>query len=333
MPFELRPIDFRKLFGGFEDLKTLKAGPNGVEAHWEWPKELGQGYMDMIKVRPGLILGIAHYRLKQDIRGSFEHDHSLIDLGFSFSGDVPQQIVHEHGMADSYHYRYRHGIINCLPPCRGGSLMPSKVEMAYVRINAEPKVLKDMLCECTRYIPYPLQDILNGDTDIYYYRALALPPLCMTVVQQILNCPYRGQVRLLFLEGKVLELISHVMAHLFLPGAVPNNGIQSCEDDMAQVLKAEHLLIQRLENPPSLTELAKQVGLNKNKLNQGFHQQFGTSVFDHLRILRLERARALLQSGQSNVTEVAFNVGYKHHGNFTRAFKKHFGTTPHDLIA
>ena len=332
MTLELRPIDFRKLFGGFQDMGTLNAGPDGVEAHWEWPEELGQGYMDLIKIRPGLILGIAKYRLNQDIMISFEHDHPFIDLGFSLSGDVTYRIIHEHGAADAYHYRYRHGTINCLPSCRGCGLTPSKVQMAYVRICASAGVLKEMLCGCTRHIPCPLQEILNGDTSIYYCRASVLTPLCMTVVRQILDCPYRGPLRRLFLEGKVLELISHAMAQLILPGALPDNSTRLCRNDVAQVLKAEHLLTQCLENPPSLTELAKQVGLNKNKLNQGFRRQFGTSVFDHLRILRLERARTLLQSGQSNVTEVAFNVGYKHHGNFTRAFKKHFGTTPHDLI-
>ncbi|MEH0020173.1 MAG: hypothetical protein V6Z89_10995 [Desulfobacter sp.] len=65
---------------------SFNVGPDGVEVHWEWPEELGQGYMDLIKIRPGLILGIAKYRLNQDIMISFEHAHPFIDLGFSLSG-------------------------------------------------------------------------------------------------------------------------------------------------------------------------------------------------------------------------------------------------------
>ena len=91
-------------------------------------------------------------------------------------------------------------------------------------------------------------------------------------------------------------------------------------------------MIRNLENPPSLLELARQVGINKNKLNQNFRQVFGTSVFDYLRIRRLERSKELLKSKAKNVTEVAFEVGYAQQSNFTRAFKKHFGTNPTDYL-
>lgn len=79
--------------------------------------------------------------------------------------------------------------------------------------------------------------------------------------------------------------------------------------DIERVREARNVLIRNLENPPLLFELARQVGINKNKLNQGFHQVFETSAFDYLRIRRLEQARHLLESKEKNVTEAAFEVG------------------------
>jgi AraC-like DNA-binding protein len=122
------------------------------------------------------------------------------------------------------------------------------------------------------------------------------------------------------------------MAQFVSPEATLKKDSVFRPDDMERIREAGNVLMRDLENPPSLLELASQVGVNKNKLNQGFRQIFGTSVFDHLRILRLERARELLESKQKNVTEVAFDVGYTHRENFTRAFKKHFGTTPKDHL-
>jgi transcriptional regulator GlxA family with amidase domain len=64
--------------------------------------------------------------------------------------------------------------------------------------------------------------------------------------------------------------------------------------DEDNIREAEFLLMNNLETPPSLPELARRVGINKTKLSQGFREIFGTSVFNHIRSLRLERGRELL---------------------------------------
>jgi AraC-like DNA-binding protein len=151
-------------------------------------------------------------------------------------------------------------------------------------------------------------------------------------IHQILNCPYQGSLRRLYLESKTLELIAHNLAQLVVDKNGYDKTFTLLSGDIERVREARDVLICNMENPPSLLELAKQVGINKNKLNHGFHQVFGTSVFEHLRISRLERARKLLESKEMNVTEVAFEVGYEYQRSFTRAFKRHFGTNPKDHL-
>ena len=46
----------------------------------------------------------------------------------------------------------------------------------------------------------------------------------------------------------------------------------------------------------------------------------------------LRDSKKLLKSKAKNVTEVAFELGYAQQSNFTRAFKKHFGTNPTDYL-
>lgn len=325
-------LDFKSLYGGFQDTKKILNNPNGFEVRWEWPKALGLGFMNMIKIRPGLVLGIAKYKLKHDLAGSFEYQHTFIDMGFSVSGDTPYRITHEKGIEDTYHYKTGHSTINYLPFCRGDSIISSKTYIACVRIYIKPQVLKGLLNGSSGHMPHQLHNIMDGDKNSFYSRVAALTPSCHMVVRQILDCPYHGPLRRLFLESKTLELITRTMAEYLGPKGMTGNSPMFCPGDMECILKAEDLLAENLEDPPSLNVLARQVGLNKNKLNQGFRQVFGTSVFDHLRILRLERARQLLLTRQENVTEVALKVGYRHHCNFTRAFKKHFGTTPQGFL-
>jgi AraC family transcriptional activator of pyochelin receptor len=83
-----------------------------------------------------------------------------------------------------------------------------------------------------------------------------------------------------------------------------------------------------MKQPPSLMELARQVGLNDFKLKMGFRRVFGKTVFGYLHELRMERSRLLLEEGKMNVKEVSYAVGYMDSGRFSDAFKKQFGVRP-----
>ena len=111
-----------------------------------------------------------------------------------------------------------------------------------------------------------------------------------------------------------------------------DNAITLHSKDMERIMYIKEILLSNLEKPPSLLELARISGTNKNKLNTDFRQVFGTSVFEFLRASRLEYARELLENKKMNVTEASFEVGYAHQQSFTRAFRNHFGTNPMDHI-
>jgi AraC-like DNA-binding protein len=98
--------------------------------------------------------------------------------------------------------------------------------------------------------------------------------------------------------------------------------------DLDRLYQAKEILLQDLENPPSLLELAQQVGLNDYKLKAGFRQVFGTTVFGYLHQQRMQRAYDLLTSSDLNVTEVANQVGYTSLSAFSSAFKKFFKVSP-----
>ena len=87
-----------------------------------------------------------------------------------------------------------------------------------------------------------------------------------------------------------------------------------------------------MDDPPSLPELAKQVGLNERKLQQGFQELFGTTVFGVLHDYRMERAKQLLETERMTVGAIANAVGISHRGYFATAFKRKFGTTPRDYL-
>ena len=52
------------------------------------------------------------------------------------------------------------------------------------------------------------------------------------------------------------------------------------------------------------------------------------SISRYVRAIRLQRAKELLEVGDLNVTQVAYEVGFRSRSYFTRAFTKEFGETP-----
>ncbi|MDB9527192.1 AraC family transcriptional regulator [Oscillatoria sp. CS-180] len=80
--------------------------------------------------------------------------------------------------------------------------------------------------------------------------------------------------------------------------------------------------------PPSLLELAQQVGMCDYNLRRGFKEIFNTTVFGYLRDRRMEKAQQLLLDGQLKVATVARTVGYDSPTSFNAAFKHKFGASP-----
>jgi AraC-like DNA-binding protein len=87
-----------------------------------------------------------------------------------------------------------------------------------------------------------------------------------------------------------------------------------------------------MTEPPSLQELANEIGLTLKKLKDGFKQIYGDSVYSFLFDYKMEVARKLLETNQYNVNEVGHKVGYSTASHFITAFKKKFGTTPKKYI-
>lgn len=101
---------------------------------------------------------------------------------------------------------------------------------------------------------------------------------------------------------------------------------------VSQVLKDPVKEIQRymagnLREELSVAKLARRYGFSPNYLSSLFHQRTGYTFVEYLTLLRLERARLLLQKGRS-VKETAWEVGYRDEKYFARLYRDRFGILP-----
>lgn len=73
---------------------------------------------------------------------------------------------------------------------------------------------------------------------------------------------------------------------------------------------------------------ASEIGMSRAQLYRKFNALTSQTVKEFVRTVRLKKAAEMLDSGQYNVSEVAYAVGFGDLPYFTRSFKAQFGITP-----
>lgn len=93
------------------------------------------------------------------------------------------------------------------------------------------------------------------------------------------------------------------------------------------VRDAREILHERLVDPPSLVELAAEVGTGQYSLLRAFRTAHGLPPHAYLNQLRVRRARALLDAGEQ-VAQAAVTVGFVDQSHLTRHFRRIVGVAP-----
>ena len=122
--------------------------------------------------------------------------------------------------------------------------------------------------------------------------------------------------------------ISPIEDSLALKRAVHELVRSPYQGSLKRLHAARQIIVDRLENPLSLKELARASELNETKLKKGFKELFGMTVFELVRDQRLEKGVFFLLTEQMNVGETAAAVGYNNPSNFSAAFYKKYGCNP-----
>lgn len=79
---------------------------------------------------------------------------------------------------------------------------------------------------------------------------------------------------------------------------------------------------------PSLTGLAESVGVHPVTLARAFRREFGCTVGEYVRTLRIERAARQLADTDLALAEIAVSEGFSDQSHFSNLFRRHTGLSP-----
>jgi AraC family transcriptional regulator, transcriptional activator of the genes for pyochelin and ferripyochelin receptors len=316
-----------------ETLKDLQVLYNtkGFDKIQKFRNSLYETYYQVVQFRPGFNLEIIDATNYQQINCQVDHyGFYALTAKFYLAGNHRVICPGVEGVEKYYREMAGNNYLFYLPDIEEVEQFFAGDRIYLMRICLDLDFLKTFL-HGLEHLPKQLQTFLESDSPPRFHRRVGKITLPMqTAMQQILNVPYQGVIQRMYLESKVLELLALQFAQMIEAEEDKQPLINLKAGDVERIYQARDILMRNYDHPPSLLDLAQQIGINDNKLKYGFREVFGTTVFGYLREYRLEIARKLLQEQKQSVRNVVNTIGYANQSHFAAAFKRKFGMTPQD---
>jgi len=171
-----------------------------------------------------------------------------------------------------------------------------------------------------------LNQLVNPTDHYIEGPSFYMTPEMQLIIDSIFKNQYKGKTKMMFFRSQITALLSHFFGQL---ASLKTEKIKTSERD--KLMQVKEILSSNLENPPSLNELSKEIGLNTFKLKKEFKALFGVPVFKYLQNERLTLAHKMISEEAATVQEAAWNVGYDSLSSFSNAFAKKFGYRPSQI--
>ncbi|MEM6425249.1 MAG: AraC family transcriptional regulator [Cyanobacteria bacterium P01_D01_bin.128] len=313
--------------GSWQDPRLLHADPS--DRILVCPTALGDGYYQNIFLEDNITLVILDYRLHDDLvldvagecdRIEFEFQLAGPQAGYSFFvpylGLPEMSIKHARKRYFKVEVFFEPPILNTYFQAVLDRFTPKDQQVANSAIQALHR-LWDGGSSAT------FEQLITKQLDIFSLDYATRAPITVAmknILGQILHCPYRSSARQSYLKQKVTELVDIRLAAMTRP-RLPL-------DELNHIYQAAAFLRENLTAPPTVETLARHIGTNRLKINQGFRQVYGTTPFGYLKDYRLTQAKRLLMTSELSVAQVAAAVGYGSRSRFATAFRQRFGINP-----
>ncbi len=180
-------------------------------------------------------------------------------------------------------------------------------------------------CDFTQETGTPLLDIFPSMTIVREEELLKHPWLKSTLDQ--LSTEYMSQ-------QPGAELVVNKLTEVVLVELIRINFGRGEQSRFIVALSDKRIAkaLQHLHNSPhvawTLEKMGEEIGMSRAAFAKRFKELVGQPMFEYLTLLRVQRARELLQETNLRLYEIASRVGYESDLAFAKTFKKITGTTP-----
>ena len=169
----------------------------------------------------------------------------------------------------------------------------------------------------------PLLDIFSGEMGhvLHLNHPDALWSISDRLEKELAEDKYG---RVIVSNGLLIRLLIEIARSMQDPEAAFSTPIVPTDSRILDILR---YIDAHLTEDLSIDTFAEEFYISKFHMMRLFKQETGRSIHDYLQERRLLHARDLIRQGVS-ATDSCFQSGFRSYSSFTRAYAKHFGTTP-----
>ncbi len=133
------------------------------------------------------------------------------------------------------------------------------------------------------------------------------------------------------LKSSLAQLITsrQILFNKFYTGITNHGKEKTTTLDNEFIQKALHFINENISDSQLSVELlSSKVFLSRSQLYRKIKTLTGVSVNEFIRNVRLEKAKSLIEQGNSNINEISYKVGFTSPSYFTKCYKIKYGHLP-----
>jgi len=154
------------------------------------------------------------------------------------------------------------------------------------------------------------------------------------LLREIFENDIHDELGKIVLYNRILLLVEKVLNRLLITEMPTAKTKKLKEEDMDGLKEVESILSEKeLEKFPSINNLSRIALMSSSKLKKRFKEVYGMKLYEFYNHNRLSKARKWIETGETNIKEAAYRIGFSNLSNFSKAFKKEFGFLPSKLVA
>ncbi len=286
------------------------------------PSDIGQGKIVQTKIKHGIVLSDWQMCYQSDMNVQGPVSKEYMQIIFCLNDGISWGIMDERRSVTIQKNE------SCIYAGHGGT--------EYICYKKDSNFSFKSIKIPITYFSQLLADYFDGQEVTAYEKKLlnGISKVPVTpVMEQILSetsrfIQYRGGLGYLYLDGKLLELLSIYLSEVLELDILMGKNISMSRTERTAIMEAKQIIDGQPAFAPSCEELSRMVHLSMSKLTRGFSSFYGMPIHQYIIEQRLAQAAQLLLEGDWNVSEIAAIVGYGKPSNFAAAFKKKYGVAP-----
>ena len=201
-------------------------------------------------------------------------------------------------------------------------LIPIDTNTASINIEVDANYLNELFDLSEKSLV--LQSLLQNTQPLLFEQIIY--PSLQRIVDEIVSESVDPAFELFYRRVKAEELICRLLMELEKRDEKHLYALNS--QDIQTIYKVKEQMLERLEAPPVINELAVCANMSPSKLKRLFKQIFGNSIFSYYQEFRMQEAARLLKEEKLSVSDVGYKVGFSNLSHFSRVFEEHIGMKP-----